>query len=243
MYRIKTTDKTLYTDAIRYIRLHKNGCYVACEQNEAEGICAKVHERIEEVGTVLQDTVFALADGDMHGTEPVCREIEADVEITTAVMQEGQDAQDILAILLKAGAITHAQASSYREIIEAAMQSVEDAVALTAVTLFPEWAADTEYAEGVRVKRGEFLYRVRAGKAHTSQIGWEPEVATSLWEAINVDNSGTESDAIPYTSGMELEEGKHYSENGVTYLCTRGTGTPVYHELSALVGLYVEVIE
>lgn len=111
------------------------------------------------------------------------------------------------------------------------------------MTLFPEWVVDTEYAEGVRVKRGEFLYRVREGKAHTSQIGWEPEVTTSLWEAINVGNFGTETDAIPYTVGMELEEGKHYSENGVTYLCTRSTGTPVYHELSALVGLYVEVAE
>lgn len=243
MYKIKTTDKTLYTDAIRYIRLHKNGCYVACGQDEAEGICAKVHERMEEVGTVLQDTVFALADGSMHGTESVCRKIEADVEITTAVMQEGQDALDILAILLQTGAITHAQASSYREIIEAAMQSVEDEVAVTAVMLFPEWAAGVEYTEGMRVKRGEFLYRVREGKAHTSQIGWEPEVATSLWEAINVDNSGTEFDAIPYTSGMELEEGKYYTEDGVTYLCTRDTGTPVYHALRDLVRLYVEVTE
>jgi hypothetical protein len=93
------------------------------------------------------------------------------------------------------------------------------------------------------VKRGEFLYRVREGKAHTSQIGWEPEVATSLWEAINVDNAGTETDVIPYTAGMELEEGKYYIEDGMTYLCTRGTGTPVYHALRDLVGLYVEVAE
>lgn len=130
-----------------------------------------------------------------------------------------------------------------REIIEQAMQNVEDTVALEVVTLFPEWAVGIEYKDGIRVKRGDHLYRVREGKAHTSQVGWEPEVATSLWEAINVDNSGTETDAIPYTAGMELEEGKYYSENGVTYLCTRSTGTPVYHELSALVGLYVEVAE
>ena len=243
MYRIKTTNKTLYTDAIRYIRLHKNGCYVACLNDVAEGICAKVHEDREEVGTVLEDTVFALYEGGMRGTEPVCVSMEQDPEITVEELYKGQHARDILAILLKAGAITHAQASSYREIIEAAMQSVEDEVALTAVTLFPEWVADTEYAEGVRVKRGEFLYRVREGKAHTSQVGWEPEVATSLWEAINVDNAGTETDAIPYTAGMELEEGKHYSENGVTYLCIRNTGAPVYHTLSDLVGLYVEVAE
>lgn len=243
MYRIKTTNKTLYTDAIRYVRLHKNGCYVECMEDVAEGICAKVHENMEDVGTVLQDTVLALSDGVMTGAEPVCKEIETDIEITTAVMQEGQNAIDVLSILLQAGAITNAQATSFRAIIEQAMQSVEDEIAVTAVTLFPEWAEGIEYKDGVRVKRRDYLYRVREGKAHTSQVGWEPEIATSLWEAINVDNSGTESDAIPYTAGMALEEGKYYTEDGVTYRCTRGTGTPVYHALSALVGLYVEVVE
>ena len=29
---------------------------------------------------------------------------------------------------------------------------------------------------------------------------------------------------------------------GVTYLCNRNTGNPVYHPLSALVGLYVEAV-
>ena len=40
---------------------------------------------------------------------------------------------------------------------------------------------------------------------------------------------------------MELFAGKYYSQNGVVYKCTRNSGQPVYHELSALVGLYVEI--
>ena len=242
MYRIKTTDKTLYTDAIRHIRLHKNGCYVACLEDVAEGICAKVHEDREEIGTVLDDTVFALYEGGMNGTEPVCVSIEKDYEATVEDLYHGQHAQDVLAILIQAGVITEQQAASYREIIEAVMQAVEDEVALTAVPLFPEWKEGMDYQDGTRVKRNDFLYRVREGKAHTSQVGWEPEVATSLWEAVNVDNEGTASDAIPYTAGMALEEGKHYTEGGVTYLCTRESGAPVYHALKDLVGLYVEVV-
>ena len=42
---------------------------------------------------------------------------------------------------------------------------------------------------------------------------------------------------------MELIEGKYYSQNGVVYLCTRSTGQAVYHNLSDLVGIYVQVIE
>ena len=41
---------------------------------------------------------------------------------------------------------------------------------------------------------------------------------------------------------MELTEGLYYTQDGVTYLCNRGTGQPVYHPLSALVGLYVEAV-
>jgi hypothetical protein len=40
---------------------------------------------------------------------------------------------------------------------------------------------------------------------------------------------------------MTLDEGKYYREDGVTYLCTRNSGTPIYHSLASLVGLYVEV--
>ena len=32
------------------------------------------------------------------------------------------------------------------------------------------------------------------------------------------------------------------TQDGVTYLCNRNTGNPVYHPLSALVGLYVEAV-
>lgn len=37
------------------------------------------------------------------------------------------------------------------------------------------------------------------------------------------------------------ENGKYYSQTGTLYKCVRDTGNPVYHPLSDLVEIYVEV--
>lgn len=51
------------------------------------------------------------------------------------------------------------------------------------------------------------------------------------------------SESIQYEEGMELKNGRYYSQNGVTYLCTRDTGIPVYSLLKDLVGKYVQEVE
>ena len=53
-------------------------------------------------------------------------------------------------------------------------------------------------------------------------------------------HDGSMYDPIPYEGSMALENGKYYSQNGVTYLCNRDTINPVYNPLSELVGIYVE---
>lgn len=116
--------------------------------------------------------------------------------------------------------------------------SVDNNMALRMLPFYPEWAAGTSYAVGYKVRRNGKLWRVI--QAHTSQVGWEPENAASLWEKINETHSGTVDDPIPYSGNMALEAGKHYMQDCVIYKCTRDTGNPVYHALSELVGLYVE---
>ena len=67
----------------------------------------------------------------------------------------------------------------------------------------------------------------------------EPEVE----EEEEVTEEGTLELPIQYITGeTPLVEGKYYSQNGVTYLCNRSE-TVVYHDLSALVGLYVTAVE
>ena len=75
MYKITQTGTFAgYADSIIFIRLHSNGCYVPCEEAEAEGFCAKMAVTItDEDGNdnhVLSDMVFHLTGHTLKGTEP-----------------------------------------------------------------------------------------------------------------------------------------------------------------------------
>ena len=116
--------------------------------------------------------------------------------------------------------------------------SVDDNTALRMVEFYPAWATDTAYPAGYKVQHGGKLWRCL--QAHTSQTGWEPENAASLWTEICESHAGTLEDPIPYSGNMALESGKYYMQDGKVYRCIRDTVNPVYNALSELVGLYVE---
>lgn len=116
--------------------------------------------------------------------------------------------------------------------------TVDDNTALRMTEFYPEWAVGTEYTIGYKVQRNGKLWRCI--QAHTSQTGWEPENAASLWTEICESHAGTLEDPIPYSGNMALESGKYYMQDGKVYRCTRDTVNPVYNALSELVGLYVE---
>lgn len=109
--------------------------------------------------------------------------------------------------------------------------------------LYPEWATfiNQKLEVGFKVLYEDKLYKVKQTIEKVLE-NQPPSVDTAaLYEEINETNAGTLEDPIPYNNNMELFEGKYYSQNGVIYKCTRNTGQAVYHDLSALVGLYVEV--
>ena len=131
----------------------------------------------------------------------------------------------------------------YRKLIEKAVQSLSDSDALKCVTLYEKWLPDgVKYTEGKKLRHNGELYRVKTGQGHTSQASWSPDVATSLFEKICENHSGTSDDPIPYTGNMVLESGKYYSQDGVTYFCNRDTGIAVYNRLAELVGIYVLIV-
>lgn len=127
--------------------------------------------------------------------------------------------------------------------------SVDDATAYRMLYFYPAWETDTEYTEtngkpvGYKVTHVGKLWKLR--QEHTSQSGWEPGATgtESLWEEICETHDGTKYDPIQYGGNMALVNGLYYTQGGVLYLCNRDTGNPVYHALSELVGLYVEVVE
>lgn len=118
---------------------------------------------------------------------------------------------------------------------------VDDSTALRMMDYYPAWESGKAYTVGYKVTYNGKLYRV--GMAHTSQADWTPDTSASLFERIDETHNGSKYDPIPYDGNMALESGKYYTQNGVTYLCTRDTGNPVYHALSELVGLYVNKVE
>jgi hypothetical protein len=118
--------------------------------------------------------------------------------------------------------------------------AVDDNTALRMREFYPEWAENTAYAVGYKVRYGGKLWRVV--QAHTSIVTWEPVNAPSLWEQINETHDGTIDDAIPYDGNMALVNGLYYVQSDTIYLCNRDTVNPVYNALAELVGLYVEVV-
>lgn len=78
--------------------------------------------------------------------------------------------------------MTRTEAIKLRKIIELAMQSLTDDIALQAVTLYPEWLNETEYDVDVRVKYMGVLYRCL--QKHTSQETWTPDASPSLWAKV-----------------------------------------------------------
>ena len=138
------------------------------------------------------------------------------------------------------------EAMRYRKRIEDAVQSLSDREALEVKTLYPKWsdlAAKSYAAEKVGFKfvHAGKLYKTRQ-ENHTFSTAWVPGEGTeSIYERIDEVHDGTKYDPIPYDGNMALETGKYYTQDGVTYICTRDTGNPVSHALKDLIGLYVDV--
>ena len=115
--------------------------------------------------------------------------------------------------------------------------------ALSVKEMYPRWESliGKTIEMGFVVLYNDNLYRSR--QTHTAQSDWYPSLSTaSLYEVIEVEHEGTLADPIPYAPPMEIFNGKYYTEEGKTYLCNRDSGTALTHPLSALVGLYVEIV-
>ena len=137
------------------------------------------------------------------------------------------------------------RALQLRPVMDQAAQSLEDSVALTAVELFPQWKAlvkeGRKVLKGFRFQHDGKLYRTEQPEYIFVEYYIPGTAGTeSLFSTVDQDHAGTLEDPIPYERNMEIYEGLYYSQNGVIYLCIRSSGQPLYHDLSALIGSYVE---
>ena len=140
------------------------------------------------------------------------------------------------------------RALQLRPVIEKASQSLEDAVALTAVELFPHWKvlvgkAD-KVSKGFRFHYNDKLYRTEQPEYTFVEHYVPGSTGTeSLFSLVDESHTGSKEDPIPFEKNMEIYDGLYYTQNGVLYRCISSSGQPLYHDLALLVGSYVEVVE
>ena len=108
------------------------------------------------------------------------------------------------------------RAKILRQYIEKAAQSLTDADALEGVELFAAWSGDgVQYAKDDRVRYEGTLYKVL--QAHTSQAGWTPTAAPSLFAKVLIPVAGEIPDWEQPDSTNPYMKGDRVRYNGKVY--------------------------
>lgn len=139
--------------------------------------------------------------------------------------------------------------SAVRMMAQPQLLTLSDDEAVKVKALYDPWASKIgkEIKKDNKVYYDDKLFKARQDINPVLENQPPGSGTQSLYEEINETHAGTLEDPIPYNSehdplfsGMELEEGKYYIQDGITYLCTRNTDIAVYADLKGLVGIYVE---
>ena len=130
------------------------------------------------------------------------------------------------------------------QVVQMQAQELDDAQALTVKAIYPQWLEiiGKTVKLGYKFLYGNVLYKTLQDSLLIQEQYIPGEDTESLYAVIDETHAGTQEDPIPYNGNMQLENGKYYSQDGMLYLCNRDTDIPVYQELKALVGLYVEAV-
>lgn len=157
--------------------------------------------------------------------------------------EEWQGSEEV--VEASAGFIQAAAVRNLMVVTKAGIQSLEmtDDEALQVKDLYPAWEefVGKSLSIGMKVLYAGKLYRVRQEIAAVLE-NQPPSIDTAaLYEEINKTHAGTQDDPIPYNNNMELEQGKYYTQGGVTYYCHTGSGQAVYNDLKDLT-IYVEEV-
>ena len=94
--------------------------------------------------------------------------------------------------------------------------TVDDNTALRMTEFYPEWAAGMDYPAGYKVQRGGKLWRCL--QDHTSQDGWEPESAPSLWAKVLIPDETVVPEWEQPDSTNAYAKGDKVTHNGKTWV-------------------------
>lgn len=105
------------------------------------------------------------------------------------------------------------RAMEFRRATQLAAIGASDAEAMTMPSVYPEWdGGGAAYAIGHIVRHGGGLYRCLT--AHTSQAGWAPGTAPSLWVAISDPAEAWPAWVQPQGAHDAYKLGDHVSHGG-----------------------------
>ena len=96
--------------------------------------------------------------------------------------------------------------------------TVDDNTALRMVEFYPEWAVGVDYTAEYKVQRSGKLWRCL--QDHTSQDGWEPESAPSLWAKVLIPDETVVPEWEQPDSTNPYMVGDRVIHNGVTWEST-----------------------
>ena len=96
--------------------------------------------------------------------------------------------------------------------------TVDDNTALRMVEFYPAWASGQAYTAGYKVQYGGKLWRCLQN--HTSQDGWEPESAPSLWAKVLIPDETVIPEWEQPDSTNAYSKGDKVTHNGVTWEST-----------------------
>lgn len=222
MYTITKTNGDVLgiTESPTYIKLHPNGGFTLAGEADA-------------IGVAYRSTPYNLMGHNaIDGADTVI-----------VSMMDGGNAAEAVGLMLGGLHELGSLALQFRLAVRLFAESLDDADALSVASVYDEWKSGVYYKAGKHLRWNGELYKVKDGMPHTAQADWTPDVATSLYERIDVTHTGAADDPIPYEGNMALVCGLHYVQDGVVYLCTRDTVNPVYNPLDELVGLYVKEVQ
>lgn len=94
--------------------------------------------------------------------------------------------------------------------------SVDDNTALRMTEFYPEWVAGVTYTAAYKVQRSGKLWRCL--QAHTSQTGWEPENAPSLWAKVLIPDETVIPEWEQPDSTNPYMAGDKVTHNGKTWV-------------------------
>lgn len=138
------------------------------------------------------------------------------VELTSEEIAEMQEAQAAYEAAERTRPLTESEVS--RLIIAKQINglTVDDNTALRMREFYPEWAAGVAYTTEYKVQRSGKLWRCL--QAHTSQNGWEPDIAPSLWAKVLIPDQEVIPEWEQPDSTNPYNAGDKVSHNGKTWV-------------------------